>query len=519
VPKLILFLGFNVAMLAFLVLRKTPLKIEKGLLIAGALIGGFFAFKLAFSGNPWLELFGEYPEQFGLLTMFNLYLCVVIARTAYLAGKNRSKMVDSTVLVLILIAIIGILQKFGLNYLNISDSDFLGRSYSTLGSPNAYGFLMAVGAFLSLYFKKWYKVVGLIFIVGLIFSGSKASVLALIAGIILVGLTHKQNKIKLLSLVLSLTGVGIIALKIGDFGLRSLYSRFYIWQASLELSFSNLKSVLVGNPISSLATNIYEKLDINYFNYEPLMSSINSPHNVLLEILYNFGLVGLVIFLIGFLVFARKSAGNKKLIGLIAITFIFLMLNNLFIEVLIFACISLVASSKAQKENLITVSKKLSYGLVIIIFFANSYFIYLIGTYDYNISQANKNLLNIPLSQSYYLKNMDLAPYLSTSQNYITSIGLEDKVRREIKEKFLKDNFSFQIKNMSDEELKKTAMESIEKFNPKEIMRIKKELEERNLPINGLSIMFAEKYPREINPKIVENIDKTNYYTIERIMN
>ena len=132
VPKLILFLGFNVAMLAFLVLRKTPLKIEKGLLIAGALIGGFFAFKLAFSGNPWLELFGEYPEQFGLLTMFNLYLCVVIARTAYLAGKNRSKMVDSTVLVLILIAIIGILQKFGLNYLNISDSDFLGRSYSSL---------------------------------------------------------------------------------------------------------------------------------------------------------------------------------------------------------------------------------------------------------------------------------------------------------------------------------------------------------------------------------------------------
>ncbi|MDZ4209939.1 MAG: O-antigen ligase family protein [Candidatus Curtissbacteria bacterium] len=216
--------------------------------VAIFLLGGMLAiFMLAtgFSEFSRISFWGEYVRRDGLflfLSFVMLFFAVI-----FFFPKERLKEFlkvvcygGAVVSLTVLVGVVYPLAWSGWGY-----EEFLGRGFGTMGHPSYLGyyliFVIAVWAFLLREERgRAWKALGLLMALALIFSGSKAAVLALLVMAVIGGLPGvKKGKLRFrlvgVALLLLVSVLGMRALESEDF-FRSFESRLLMWETSLELA-------------------------------------------------------------------------------------------------------------------------------------------------------------------------------------------------------------------------------------------------------------------------------------------
>ncbi|MDA9129022.1 O-antigen ligase family protein [Candidatus Gracilibacteria bacterium] len=108
----------------------------------------------------------------------------------------------------------------------------------------------------------------------------------------------------------------LIAIIIGKYfpeKLHSFLSRFYIWQTTLSIIFSDWKILLFGGGSETLSYifEIFKAPEV--YIYENFGFTADRPHNFVLNIFYHFGIIGFGVFVYLFSLFFRKLYFNNIL--------------------------------------------------------------------------------------------------------------------------------------------------------------------------------------------------------------
>ncbi|MCX7698784.1 MAG: tetratricopeptide repeat protein [Candidatus Goldbacteria bacterium] len=296
--------------------------IKDFVLILGALIFSIFLF---FKNYIKIKKIIIYPLIFILWIAFSVALSkfkyvgipvVLISITCFILffliihlDFNVNRVSDIIVLSFVPSLIIGLLQIFIPDKMKIF-LVFGNRIPSTFGNPNFFGaYIAAITPFIinrffnskNLYYKFFLVLLFFTSILLLIFTGSKASLLAFIAGIfvfILLYFRHKiiKNKSIILSIVLffiiAITIFTLIALKSTD---DSFFFRKQVWSGTFKLILNNM---FTGTGAGSffIVFPQYRPYELMKWTYEHSYEVL-FPENIFLQIGAETGLPGILLFI------------------------------------------------------------------------------------------------------------------------------------------------------------------------------------------------------------------------------
>jgi O-antigen ligase len=357
-----------------------------------------------FSVTPIPAYYGSSMRGFGLLTL--LYLSIWYLLCVCLLDKKDYRIYLLMISVgSFLVGGYAILQKFGLEifFKNHNLDIFVGRSFSTLGNPSYLGQFMSITFFTNSYllftedvFKKkiYFGISSLVTLFALFASESRAAILALVIGLVLVCLKFlnlkrlKQNKktvlIVLLALVatsaLGLTLVDLSRFQINSFALRSLDSRFNLWNSALQLITENP----FGHGLETFRIYFQETLHSDFFLLEENLNSFaDRIHNETLGVLFTGGIVALLAYIYLIIqIFKVYFKSKDKLKLLIAITIIVNIVQNQFSfidfssSIILLFLLAILSIDREKKHNIHLKSKSKVYliALVIVLFIAKSFY-------------------------------------------------------------------------------------------------------------------------------------------------
>ncbi len=293
-----------------------------------------------FSSQPLVSLWGSYERQQGLYNL-GFYLIFFLLIVLFF---NTIKKLKAIIMALnfsaALVCLYGLMQLFGFDFLKWSDNHS-SRIFSSLGQANFLGHFIITLIPLTLYnlFSKkinlwWRLVLGWLLIselVCLFFTYSRASIIALVvmllAAVVLLIFKLPNKKVYLSSLLLVIIFLGTVifspwrqkilenyydrssnlnfysrALSILDFDNGSIALRLKYWQAAIKIwQEASVGRKLFGYGADTQASVFIGKYQPDWAYYEHINSFPDRVHNNLLDLLLQFGLVGVVSF--GFLSF------------------------------------------------------------------------------------------------------------------------------------------------------------------------------------------------------------------------
>lgn len=371
--------------------RKSPLAI---LLIIGGLI---FLFTDLASPTPLVTFFGTFDRGFGLITEILLFVLI------WLTALNVQKK-DINGLLLwaysagLLVTIYALFQKIGFDpFFFYYDKDiFVGRVFSFLGNPGYLGQYLLLVLFIGIYlfdrahkYKTFFGIAnGLIFL-GILFSGTRASLLSLvICFLIFILLVRKKiyNLLKSVSgkyfsgAIVVLLIIATIAFfyapkdrfSLSEISTRSIDSRLELWGGAINLIMERPWTGYGSETFYIYAPEIISKQFLTL--EENLTLSADRVHNELLELMFSHGIFAGVVYLIlfGYLLWLMFTKKNK------AITLLCLVLTANFIQnqfsfsdisitILLSFCFGvLIAYEVNFEETRIVLSKKFRVGGMIV---------------------------------------------------------------------------------------------------------------------------------------------------------
>lgn len=298
-PKII-FLSLGLA-LFFLSLAITATKIfcsKKILLLLGAYFALLIVFTI-FSQAPLSSFLGVSGAMQGLQTHL-LYLGIfVLALT--LNQQKENHFLKALIVIHILAVGYAILQWLNLDPLQQywNTDAFLNRSFSFLGNPNWLGALMVLTMPLVLRLpeaNKSQKLFWLIFILEwlvLLTTGSKAALIAA-AFVSIILLWEKDKKKTIIFILLALLAGLSLFLFHPDLTqlLRSSSARQIIWADTWQI----LINWPWGHGLDTFRFSYPFFTNGNLYQYEDLFASIDNPHNLILQLLFEIGPLGLIVF-------------------------------------------------------------------------------------------------------------------------------------------------------------------------------------------------------------------------------
>ena len=310
---------------------------------------GAFVFATLLSSHLYTSIWGYYTRFNGgllsVLSYFGIYFVIVNTFTL----SERKGLLKLFLLTLVPISIYGILQHFGITFLNWK-ADPQVRAFSTFGQPNWLAQYLAMLLLLVLHFslkekKFFWSTVYLLGFACLWFSYSMSGILGFVFSLFLfVFLQYKRSLLNkktfihlvvlgVLSFSIALSQPGIFGARLHDvmlesrrlFGLvQKVYAldkgidsyvisdpgfiRTTLWSGTLDLIKSSPKVFIMGSGPGTFpyAFQKFRPLDLNYsseWNYV-----FNKPHNYYLELWAELGLLGLGSFLVLVLWFMFKAA-------------------------------------------------------------------------------------------------------------------------------------------------------------------------------------------------------------------
>lgn len=273
------------------------------------------------SPTPLPAFYGSPSRGFGMLTVIYLAVWYLICATQ-IRSKDIQFILSFISIASFFVGIYAIFQKLGYDVLfpyNNVDI-FVGRSYSTLGNPSYLGQFMSISFFISLYlflnekvvkFKYFFGFSCIISLFALFTSESRAAILALIVGLILslkfIGvkriLSQKKASILVLALLLFTVIIGLsfadlTRFQFNSFALRSLDSRFNLWNSAIELIASNP----FGHGLETFRMYFQKTLHADFFLLEENLNSFaDRIHNESLGVLFTGGIFAFLCYIYLFL--------------------------------------------------------------------------------------------------------------------------------------------------------------------------------------------------------------------------
>lgn len=289
------------------------------------------------SDTPLVALYGTYSRGGGFI--FELYLFGFLLWNALFLSRSQIQVALKALWWgACLVALYGLLQKLGLElfFQNYSTNLFQGRIFSFLGNPSLLGQFMLLGVFTGLYLslqEKKQKIIWisgtLILLAALVLSGTRAAVLSLLVMSVLSAFRFRRElwirarlwKWKLAAVVplflILLWAAPSDRFSFSNLSLRSLESRFEIWEGTLELIQDRW---LLGYGQETFYIYFPEIVSKEFLTLEEdLNISADRVHNEWLEEMFNHGILAglLYLVLIGLLLrkFFTSSRGEETLLA------------------------------------------------------------------------------------------------------------------------------------------------------------------------------------------------------------
>ena len=253
-----------------------------------------------FSISPYISLFWNNTKAHSLLMFLNLIWVFIV-----LINEKKDflkKLFNIIILSSIFIIIIAIWQYFlpSFNYWELSN-----RALWTFWHPNYLAWYLLMIISLLLYkieksFSNVYIIILWLTIFTLILTKSAWAIF--IMSLYLIYYFYKTSTYKYKNNIFILTWLVSLSLLIyyiiNNFGYSKLYSflsRFYIWETTLNIIFSDIKTLLIWNWFETLELIFEKNKSIYLYIYENIWFTADRPHNLLINILYHTGISWLII--------------------------------------------------------------------------------------------------------------------------------------------------------------------------------------------------------------------------------
>lgn len=273
-------------------------------------------------------LFSGYGDSRSLPQyLFNLQYFILIVPIKFKANSFENWIYYFSILLSIII--IGIIVTQGISYASLRENEVLNSNIP--GYPNSTSIPLLVALWLAFKREKtiWSK---LLFIVALVFTGSRGALL----GIILVIFYFGYKKIKttkyyliIFSFVIFLLFSAFVYLNSLNPLLISQMTRSY----DREDIFKTTMAYVELNPITGYGGNTIDQLQDVKINYSPY-NNWGHTHNWILEMLLRYGIIGLLLFL-GFIISIFKSIKDVDC-KYIFVVFLFLALFQTYMRDFVF---------------------------------------------------------------------------------------------------------------------------------------------------------------------------------------
>lgn len=409
---------------------------NKVLGIIGIVLGIVFLISTFFSIHPIISFLGSYERQQGLYNLLSylgvgLFTLIAIKNIDYLKNLIFALLVGSAV-----VCVYGLIQAFGLDFLKWGEPG-LQRIFSSFGQPNFLGhyivvvfpFTLYAIFFLSrnLYIRFLYIILAATQVACLIFTFSRGAWIAFGFSLFLFVIWYliKKNKRKLafllilpviiLSALLCVNGIRktvLVSLSERNFNtayrLVSIFNfqdgsnkiRLYYWNASFHIfSEASLGRKLFGYGPEVLPDLYVKAYQPEWAYYERINSFPDRAHNFIIDIIFQFGVVGFLVltFLFGYILRKLNRYAWNEPDGnnfWLAVSFLFALIaygvNNLFsfslvgMNVILYSLLAgawLVGNNFLQKEYKIKFFQPLS---LFVLSSAFSFFLLML-IYNYNI--------------------------------------------------------------------------------------------------------------------------------------
>lgn len=296
---------------------------------------GILVLSLIVSIRPEVSFWGGYVRQGGIINMLFYILLFVLGLQVFNDKSQREKFLQVTMVSGVIVAVYALMQQIGVDYFSESATDvFAGRSYSTLGNPTSLGayLLFPMAAFMALYVggkqkPRWW--IMLLLFAAIVVAKNRASILAVMisSGLYVLWLSRKKPVFFWMLLLGGLVSMLGFLSAYGD-DVRSLMSRFSTWASTWEM-IKDYPILGIGPENYLYLFDIYAQPDL--YLYEDYTTTMDRPHNELLEWWISYGVFGALFYIGLALTLLRKFWTTKDTmdrfmtLGLIA-----LMLSNFF---------------------------------------------------------------------------------------------------------------------------------------------------------------------------------------------
>ena len=367
-----------------------------------------------FSISPYISLFWNNTKAHSLLMFLNLIWVFIVLLNEKKAFLKR--LINIVILSSIFIIIIAIWQYFrpSFNYWELSN-----RALWTFWHPNYLAWYLLMLIALLLYkiestLNNIYIIILWITIFTLILTKSAWAIF--IMSLYLIYYFYKtsnykyKNNVFIIAWFLSLSL--LIYYLINNFWYSKLYSfmsRFYIWETTLNIIFSDLKTILIWNWFETLELIFEKDKSIYLYIYENIWFTADRPHNLFINIFYHTGLWWLILILLWVFYLLKnylisiKNNDNIYYYEALMLVLFFSIFN--FLSIVSYLLITLIITkivkenSTNKKNNTLIILSLFIIGFISIIY-SSKYYVAETYVHRHNISKA----INIhPYNQEYYL--------------------------------------------------------------------------------------------------------------------
>jgi O-Antigen ligase len=328
-----------------LIITKMEFFSRKTFQIALVLILWILLHYLNFGGD---SIFGIGEKQHGILFFAALlwfwYLLTSI-KTSYVPLFQKS--IIFTALFVSFVALVEYLFSYHLltGYSEIGDQSWWsGRATATLGNPNyVAGYLLMILPILVHEKKKWISIGGsLLLLFGILSTGSYIG-MALSWLYFLYLLIKKYRKKDAVWIFLILMGIILFIfsqLIVWSEKWLSFTSRFILMKETLVWATDNIFYFLFGHGPNGIIEYYNGDRSFEVNQYFPSNMTIDSSHNLLIDIFYKFGIVAILAIAFALWKYARKLTNESKAILTLGILFFSLNVTIIVAYTLfLFACI------------------------------------------------------------------------------------------------------------------------------------------------------------------------------------
>jgi tetratricopeptide (TPR) repeat protein len=305
---------------------------NKILLVLGLGLAISFLLSTIFSLHPIISLWGSYERQQGLYNLWHYLAIIFFILVSIQSRRQLYQLIIALLLGSAFACVYGLIQLFGLDFLRWGEE--IGRLFSTFGQPNFFGHYLAVLLPLTIYAIVYigkniytrfaYILLGIAEVVCLVFTYSRAAWVAVgIAGFLFLlwTLIRSGKKIVAGSLVL-LFGVSVFFLTLPstrqvitslsasqdnklvqrvlstfDLSPGSARTRSVYWQAAIQ----SIKEEPWQQKLTGVGPDVEPDVFVRYYKtewafYEKMNSFPDRAHNFILDIVLQFGVLGILSF-------------------------------------------------------------------------------------------------------------------------------------------------------------------------------------------------------------------------------